>query len=186
MFTFIVKFETNQNVLFIIQECVKTRNELNKTSLISMTHIDAYDLKELEDNKLIQQCIIDGMKHRNLADLLLDRLINYEETLIMDQVWDCIDLYRESILKTKDKDLELEAEILSNLGLIYADVLKMANRAKTYYYACFSLTESMKPKLFTSHTWYIRCCNAIKIYQKNVNLILRKILKTLIRKYKKP
>jgi hypothetical protein len=148
---------------------------LNKTSLISLTHIDAYDLKELEDSKLIQQCIIDGMKHRNLADLLLDRLINYEEILNMDQVWDCIDLYRESILKTKDKDLELEAEILSKLGLVYAQVLKMTDRAKTCYYACFRLTESMKPKLFTSHSWYIRCCNAIKSYQKNVKLNLIKM-----------
>jgi len=67
-----------------------------------------------------------------------------------------------------DKDIELEAEIMSKLGLIYTVILKMKDKAKTCYYECFRLAESMKPKLFTHESWFIRASNAIKSYQKEV------------------
>jgi len=57
---------------------------------------------------------------------------------------------------------------MSKLGLIYTVILKMKDKAKTCYYECFRLAESMKPKLFTHKSWFIRASNAIKSYQKEV------------------
>ena len=44
----------------------------------------------------------------------------------------------------------------------------MKDKAKACYYECFRLAESMKPKLFTHESWFIRASNAIKAYQKEV------------------
>ncbi len=154
---------------YYYEECIKLRNQLKcSKSLIEYFRLDESDLNELANNKLIQECILEAQKHKQVADQLLDKLLNYEECLDFEQVWNCIDLYRESIVKTRDKDIELEAEVLSKLGLVYSRILKMNDRAKTCYYACFNLAESMKPKVFTHHSWYIRCCSAIKEYQKEV------------------
>lgn len=68
----------------------------------------------------------------------------------------------------QDKDIELEAEILSKLGLIYTDILVLKNKAKTYYYESFRLAEAMKPKMFTNESWFKRCSSQIKKYQKEV------------------
>ena len=57
-----------------------------------------------------------------LADDLLDRYLYGDETLNMDMVWTCVDLYREAILLTKEKDSEGEAIALSRLGSIYDKV----------------------------------------------------------------
>ena len=64
--------------------------------------------------------------------------------------------------------MELEAEIVSKLALIYEKVLKLIDKSKFFYYACFNLAEAMKPKSFNNKSWYIRCSNAIKSYQQVV------------------
>ena len=154
---------------YYYEEFVKLRNQLKcSRSLFEIFNFDENDLNELANNKLIQECILEGQKHKEVADKLLDKLLNFDECLEIESVWDCIDLYRETIVKTREKDIELEAEVLSRLGLVYSRILKMKDRAKTCYYACFNLAESMKPKIFTHHSWYIRCCNAIKEFQKEV------------------
>ena len=56
------------------------------------------------------------------ADDLLDRYIFDEESLNMDMVWTCVDLYREAVMLTKENDAEGEAIALSRLGSIYDKV----------------------------------------------------------------
>ncbi len=75
-------------------------------------------------------------------------------------MWDCIDLCHEAIIKSKDKFIELEAEILSLLGKIYGKILKLEDKAKNYYKECFSLTEALKPKLLTNYKWYMDSISA--------------------------
>ena len=145
---------------YFYEECFKLKNKINFDF--------KFDLNDFNANRIMQECAVVGLKHKNQADLLLDELINYDEAIEFEKVWDCVDLYHEAIVKTKDKDLELEAEILSILGHIYTSILKLKEKAKTCYYASIRLAESMRPKLFTTKSWYIRCTNAIKSYQKEV------------------
>jgi hypothetical protein len=72
------------------------------------------------------------------------------------------------IVKSKDTFIELEAEMLSLLGTIYGRILKLDNRARKYYKACFTLTEALKPKLFTKCKWYKDCMRAIEASQEKV------------------
>ena len=113
-------------------------------------------------------CTVEGRKYKRTADFSVEGALHGEECLNLEKVWDSIDTYHVAICRTKNKDIELEAEILSKLGLIYKQILKMNDRAKGYFNMCFNLAETMKPKLFTNHSWYKRCCNAIEEYQKMV------------------
>lgn len=86
----------------------------------------------------------------------------------IEGIWDSIDLYHEAICKAKDKNIELEAEVLSLLGTIYKNILKLKTRGNKLFKACFNLTESLKPKLFTKYKWYKDCLNAIEASQEEV------------------
>ena len=80
---------------------------------------------------MIEFCIIESLKCKKLVEIKIDQILNKNETLDMEAVWDCIDLCHEAIIKSKDKFIELEAEMLSLLGTIYGQILK-DNRAIKY------------------------------------------------------
>jgi hypothetical protein len=117
---------------------------------------------------VIEFCIIESLKCKKLVDIKMEQILNKNETLDMEAVWDCIDLCHEAIIKSKDKFIELEAEMLSLLGTIYEKILKIDSRAKKYYKACFTLTEALKPKLFTKCKWYKDCMRAIEASQEKI------------------
>jgi hypothetical protein len=64
----------------------------------------------------------------------------------VQHAWNTIDLYRLAIVQTKGKNLELEAEALSQIGYIYEQVLGDDAKAKVCFYSCFNICESMRPK----------------------------------------
>ena len=84
----------------------------------------------------------------------------------METIWYSIDFYREAICKSKEKAVEIEAEIHSRLVHVYGKILKIKSRAKTSYNMCFYLFESMKPKMFTKYKWYKDCIKSIEEFQK--------------------
>jgi hypothetical protein len=116
---------------------------------------------------VIEFCIIESLKCKKLVEIKIDQILNKNETLDMEAVWDCIDLCHEAIIKSKDKFIELEAEMLSLLGTIYGQILK-DNRAIKYNKACFTLTEALKPKLFTKYKWYKDCMRSIEASQEKI------------------
>ncbi len=143
---------------FYYEECSRILRtlEADPDSSLDYDYIDDESL-DMFNNEVTQQILItDAKKCKHDADLLLDMFINYEERLDIEKVWDTIELYRVAITKTKGQYLELEAEILSIIGLIYDKVLKLESKGKTYFYTCFSLCESMRPKTFKMHSWFKR------------------------------
>jgi hypothetical protein len=74
----------------------------------------------------------------------------------IERAWDVIDLYRVAILQTKGKNLEVEAEAMSQIGYIYEQVLGENAKAKACFYSCFNVCESMRPKTFKRMPWFIR------------------------------
>ncbi len=126
-----------------------------------------FNSEEFAGNLVIEFCIIESLKCKKLVEIKIDQILNKNETLDMEAVWDCIDLCHEAIIKSKDKFIELEAEMLSLLGTIYGKIL-IDNRAKKYNTACFTLTEALKPKLFTKYKWYKDCMRAIEASQEKI------------------
>ncbi len=56
----------------------------------------------------------------------------------------------------------------SELGYLFEKIIKDKDKAKTYFKACIYLADALKPKVFTRTEWYVRCCDAIKRFQKEV------------------
>ena len=130
--------------------------------------IDEYEIESLNDDYLTQKCVIEGKVSKLLAQNLLKTCIEEIEDLNFDLLYDIIDLYHDSLIKTRDNDIECEAEVSSDLGFIYDEVMKLKDRAKEYFQDSFHLAESLRPKIFTPQKCYIRCSSAIRRYQQEV------------------
>ena len=46
-------------------------------------------------------CAVEGIRQKTSADLKMDNVLNNEETLDVEKVWNCIDLYHDAICKTR-------------------------------------------------------------------------------------
>jgi hypothetical protein len=103
-----------------------------------------FNSEEFTGNLAIEFCIIESLKCKKLVEIKIDQILNKNETLDMEAVWDCIDLCHEAIIKSKDKFIELEAEMLCLLGTIYGKIL-IDNRDKNYNTACFTSDLSLIP-----------------------------------------
>ena len=162
--------QTIKECSYFYEESLKCLNESKKGRNCSMSDncLDIEELDELYNDFMLQDVILDGLKQKRLADILYHKAINETEDLDLELIWDSIDLYREAIRKAVNKDLEIEAEILSKIGTIYENVFKINEKSKEYYMACFSLAESLKPKIFTNKSWYIKCRSAIERFQNKV------------------
>jgi hypothetical protein len=151
---------------FHYREASKFYERIKKETIVCHDYI--YFLNEFADfadDIDAQFIIIEGYKYKRRADLRLDKCINGNKLLNFDLVCDIIDLYRDAIYLIKEHNIEIEAQILSQIGFIYDKVLNMQQEAKKNFYNCFNLAEAMKPKLFTNSSWYIRCTNAMKKFQ---------------------
>jgi hypothetical protein len=123
-------------------------------------------IEEFASDLAVQFCIVESIKYKQTADKNIDHILNDSEHLNIEALWDNIDLYHEAICKSKNKHIELEAEVLSLLGTLFAKVLKIKERASKCYQDCFHLTEALKPKLFTNYKWFKTCVKAIEDSQK--------------------
>ena len=146
---------------FHYEECLKNL----KYSDESDDEINLNELESLHEEHILQLCIAEGISSKHVAQDLLRKCIAENEHLNIDLLFDIIDRFRDSIIKTRNKDIECEAEVSSELGRIYDEVLKIKEKGKEYYQNSFHLAESLKPKVFTKHPWYMRCTAAIIRYQ---------------------
>lgn len=122
-------------------------------------------LEELKDDFVLQRFSLEGLKSKIVAQKLLKECINNYEEINFDMIWDIIDWYKDAIIKMRGNDIEIEAEISSDLGYIYDEILKLKDKAKTNYQNSWHLVDSLRPKVFTRFTWYRRCAQAIQRYQ---------------------
>jgi hypothetical protein len=151
---------------FYYEECGKILREIVAArSNTNLDHLHMHRMSvDLFGEEVAQQMIVvSGTKFKEDADASLrlimsnaDKIRTGWDVIDIECAWDTIDMYRVAIAQTKCKDLELEAEALSQIGYIYEKVLHEDAKAKVYFYACLSLCESMKPKTFTKKVWFIR------------------------------
>ena len=155
-----VSFRSINEANYYFEECLKLHRHSDPVSKINM--------EEFTQDLAVQFCIVESIKYKQTADKNIDHLLNHSEHLEIEAIWDNIDLYHEAICKSKNKHIELEAEVLSLLGTLFGKVLKLKERASKCYKACFQLTEALKPRLFTNCKWYKECVKAIEASQKEI------------------
>ena len=86
----------------------------------------------------------------SLGDNLLDNVLNMQECLNMDMVWDVVDWYKQAIILTRENDVEMEAIALSRLGRVYDKILKMKSKASECFKRAIQLAMSLHPRTFDS------------------------------------
>ena len=145
---------------FHYEECLKNLKYYECDDEINLN-----ELESLREDHILQTCIAEGISSKHVAQDLLRKCIEENEDLNFDLLFDIIDRFRDSIIKTRNNDIECEAEVSSELGQIYDEILKIKEKGKEYYQNSFHLAESLKPKIFTKHSWYIKCTAAIIRYQ---------------------
>ena len=120
---------------------------------------------EMQEDAFKTQCIAESMQSRDVADKLLHSTIHDAEQLDLIGVWQCIDFYKESILLTRENDVEQEAISMSRLGKVYHEVLKQKTRAKEMFMLVVHLGSTLQPRNLSQEEWYRYSTTILAEYQ---------------------
>jgi hypothetical protein len=163
--------ESIRKSLHDIKECnfyfEESSKQLQKSNKILHVHLGE-ELETLRVDFNIQTSVLEGLNSKLVAKDLLTKTLRDEESINFESIWEIVDWYKDSIIKTRDHDLECEAEVSSDLGYVYDKILKNVKLSKKYFKHAWDLAESLKPKILTKHVWYIRMFNAMKKNQQKV------------------
>mmetsp|Transcript_5483 Transcript_5483/g.10049 ORF Transcript_5483/g.10049 Transcript_5483/m.10049 type:complete len:431 (+) Transcript_5483:26-1318(+) len=83
-----------------------------------------------------------------------------------DDMFLCIDSYKEAEVLTRGVHSELEAECLSKLGVVFAKLLKNSDKASEYFNRTLELARSIKTSDVTSTQWYKDAWNGLEFILK--------------------
>ncbi|KAJ8022685.1 hypothetical protein HOLleu_37653 [Holothuria leucospilota] len=119
----------------------------------------------LKTDAIYQLASAESMQVCSIAVKQLDELLNDLEYLNMNMVFDTLDLFKDGALKAREINLEQEAIACAYQGYIFEKILKLKQKAKTFYMQVMELTEAAKPKLFTNQKWYQDCVASLKVMQ---------------------
>jgi hypothetical protein len=148
-----------QECNYYYEECHKANRQFSKKlSILKVKNeFDTImsDLEELKSDFELQANVLRGLQSKQIAQDLFKKCIELEN-FYFNILWEVIDWYRDSIIKTRGQDIECEAEVSSDLGYIYDKVLKDKVKAKSYFQSSWHLADSLRPKIFTRRKWYQR------------------------------
>jgi hypothetical protein len=80
----------------------------------------------------------------------------------MDKVFEAIDALRVGVVECHDLHIDMEAELLSEIGYIWASILKVKDAAHRAYRASMFCAHSCSPREFYSHAWFKRARDAVE------------------------
>ncbi len=152
---------------FYYEECKRFLRSSNQKSNLFLESL-GIKLEDLNHDIILQTSILEGQNSKLIAQDLLNKAVNDYETLSLDMIWNAVDWFKDSIVKTRDQDIECEAEVYSDLGYVYGKILKNENISKTHFKHAWSLAESLKPKVLTRFLWYKRLLKTIQKYQQEI------------------
>ena len=75
-------------------------------------------------------------------------MLREEESLNVNMIWEIVDWYKQAIILTREKDVEVEAIALSRLGRLYDRVFKLKYKASENYKRAIQLAFSLHPRSF--------------------------------------
>ncbi|CUG43031.1 Hypothetical protein, putative, partial [Bodo saltans] len=83
----------------------------------------------------------------------------------MDKLFEAMDALRLGVVECHDMHLDIEAELLSEIGYIWSNVLKVKEAAHRAYRASLLCAHACSPRVFTSHAWFKRARDAEEEFQ---------------------
>ena len=115
-----------------VEEFHKVFNDAQKVSSVSFKDREQLDqIKEeiriLEEETLNEKTQVIGRLSLAAANEKHEEIMKNLETLDIDLVYYVYDLYHHALSQVRDKDVEVESEILSRMGTYQLKVLKMPN-----------------------------------------------------------
>lgn len=122
-------------------------------------------LETLKQDSYYQLATSESIQANIIAKNNLDTLLKQEEFLLMDLVFDTLDMFKSAALKARELDLEQEAIAVYYQGVIFRDVLKLEYRVKTLFMHVLFLCEAAKPRVFFFYDWYKDCSACVKKFQ---------------------
>ena len=124
------------------------------------------EVRIFDEDIFMHLCTCESIQAQITGDELFEKILLDEDNLNINMVWEVVDWYKQSILLTREKDVEYEAIGHSRLGKIYDGVLKLKTKAKANFMRCLELVNSMHPRNFTNDKWYQESTEAIAKYQR--------------------
>ena len=122
----------------------------------------------MKEDVFKNRCISESMQKRMVADKMFDATINDAEDLNLSAIWQVIDFYTESIVLTRENDIEQEAMALSKLGVLYYKVLLQKERAKTVLMRVIQLAQSLQPRNLAEEDWFKNASKFLAQYQQDL------------------
>ena len=159
-----------------IEEFRQAFNEAKKMPSVSATDkeylvdLDA-EVDILESETLTEKTQVIGRLSLAAANEKHEEIMKNLETLDIDLVYYVYDLYHHALSQVRDKDVEVESEILSRMGTYQLKVLRMPNsrnKAKEYFKKCLELALSLHPKNVTTEKWYKEAEDNLRDLQQDV------------------
>lgn len=137
---------------------------------------DVAVVKEIEADLVIirteyrtHTAMVQALQALSSAGELVEDALGGREEMSVDLVWQALDMLKQAALISGD--VEVEANARGKMGLIYLNILKMEDIAKTYIADAMNLTKAMSMEnavnLYT-FSWYAEVANAWKVLQDKV------------------
>lgn len=115
---------------------------------------------ELDEDIQHHLRICESVRCRETGEQLQRRVLEEEEELQVDMMWEVVDWYKQAIIQTKDLDIENETRANGQLALAFDKILKDTVRARHYLTATIQLGLSMEgARGFQTEEWW-RLCQA--------------------------
>jgi len=115
----------------------------------------------LGEDAFVHQCISTSIILTKIGDTHIEKALYDEEELDMDRVFLAMDMYRQAMVDSREKDVEHEAAALSKLGLVYHNILKIEDKAREYLKLSIQMGVSLAPRNVESVEWFVKAKKAM-------------------------
>jgi hypothetical protein len=122
----------------------------------------------MRDSIVHHQTIHQSALWREQGDVLLEKALADLDGGMVELVWDAIDMFKQSIIMARERDLESEAISSSRIGELYDKCLKARANARVYYKHAVQVALSLSPRDFSSADWFVNAQAALLRYQREV------------------
>lgn len=137
-------------------------------SFSSRFRLNSNDVNVVQQDVYLLQCCCNSVRCRFQGDQMFEEQIHEAETINFDTMWEIVDIYKESLLQTREVDLENEAIALSRLGRVFHKVFKDRGKAHNYYRRAFDLVQALHPRDFSKVDWFVETKNALHEFQQSI------------------
>eukprot|EP00056_Hartaetosiga_gracilis_P021967 m.27476 g.27476 ORF g.27476 m.27476 type:complete len:580 (-) comp9359_c0_seq1:49-1788(-) len=110
----------------------------------------------LQADTELQTKLIQSEKTLRLANDLFNQGVMSVEGVVMNDIYNCLDVCRDGVSVSRDCSVENEAKFFSLMAKIFETIFKglAKEKAKKYYTNVIRLADSLKPKTFNGQDWF--------------------------------